>query len=443
MTLALVSRRSALLPGRWVSNELWRRARAVPSLDLRFAENKSLVDAITGANLVTFTRASAGTYVDSQGVVRTATTDAPRFDHNPTTGESLGLLVEEQRVNLALQSEDFSTTWVTSQLTVTTNAIASPAGAITADALYETAVNNEHRIRQFFTGLTANINYTTSVYIKDLGGRNLGIRVLDTDNVANGYLAVFSPVSGTVVVAATSLGSGVAASASITPLAGGWYRVVLTGNAGATCTKYILDFFSYSGTSSSFAGDVTKGLYLWGAQLEAGSFPTSYIPTTTSAVTRAADVASISGSNFSGWYRQDEGTVFAEGSSFSATSGSRVLAAIDDLSMSNRFQITLGGGYTPNFAAVSAGAVSADLYAAALTQGVNTRLCSTYRVNDFALSSNGGNPVTDTSGALPVSVSTARLGVFQNNASYLNGTIRRITYFPQRLPNNVLQALTQ
>jgi hypothetical protein len=59
-----------VLAGPWVRNELWRRARAVPSLDLRFAENKSLVDATTGANLVTFTRASSGTYVDSQGVIR-------------------------------------------------------------------------------------------------------------------------------------------------------------------------------------------------------------------------------------------------------------------------------------------------------------------------------------------------------------------------------------
>jgi hypothetical protein len=196
---------------------------------------------------------------------------------------------------------------------------------------------------------------------------------------------------------------------------------------------YLIRSSSVSGGSVGF----------WGAQLEAGAFPTSYIPTTTATVTRSADVASISGSNFSSWYRQDEGTVFAEGSSFSTASGSRVLAAIDDLSMSNRFQITLGGGYTPNFAAVSAGAVSADLYGAALTQGANTRLCSTYRVNDFALSSNGGNPVTDTSGALPVFVSTARLGVFQNNTGYLNGTIRRLTYWPVRLGNTVLQQITQ
>ena len=99
MSLALAGKRAALLPGAWARNDLWRRARAVPSLDLRFAESKSLVDAASGQSLVTFTRASSGTYVGSDGLIKTATTNEPRFDHNPTTGESLGLLVEEQRTN--------------------------------------------------------------------------------------------------------------------------------------------------------------------------------------------------------------------------------------------------------------------------------------------------------------------------------------------------------
>jgi hypothetical protein len=121
---------------RGLGNQLWDLAGNRPSLDLPFADNKSLVDATTGANLVDFTRASSGTYVDSEGVIRTATTNlllrseefyiwgaqleqsttvgeyipttstinsAPRFDHDPTTGESLGLLVEEQRTKQEIQ----------------------------------------------------------------------------------------------------------------------------------------------------------------------------------------------------------------------------------------------------------------------------------------------------------------------------------------------------
>ena len=102
----------ALAP-RWSKDRLWRAARAVPSLDLNFADSKSLTDGVTGQNLVTFTRASSGTFVGSDGVLRTAANDVPRFDHNPTTGESLGLLVEEARTNLLLNSATLSTQNVT------------------------------------------------------------------------------------------------------------------------------------------------------------------------------------------------------------------------------------------------------------------------------------------------------------------------------------------
>jgi len=88
---------------------LWAKAGAVPSLDLRFADDKSLIDAVTGQQLVTHTRVGSGTFTDSAGTLQTAATNVPRFDHNPTTGESLGLLVEEARTNLLLNSGTLST----------------------------------------------------------------------------------------------------------------------------------------------------------------------------------------------------------------------------------------------------------------------------------------------------------------------------------------------
>ena len=256
------------LAGPWVRNPLWTRARAVPSLDLRFADNKSLVDATTGASLVTFTRASSATYVGSDGLIKSAATDEARFDHNPTTGESLGLLVEEARTNLLLRSEEFdNASWGKTNMTVTANAIVSPNGAITADAIFETAATGEHFVRQTITGLTANTNFTTSIFVKNLDSRNLQIRILDLNLVTNGYIGIFSPNTGTVI-SSSSVGFGVLTSASIVPYSNGWYRAILTGNAGVTCTAYIVDFYSLSGTTSVFAGDITKGLYLWGGQLE-------------------------------------------------------------------------------------------------------------------------------------------------------------------------------
>jgi hypothetical protein len=90
------------------SNLIYSQA-GMPSLDLRFAETKSLNDFISSTNLITFTRASNATFIDSNGLIQTATTNTPRFDHNPATGESLGLLIEEQRVNLLLNSETLAT----------------------------------------------------------------------------------------------------------------------------------------------------------------------------------------------------------------------------------------------------------------------------------------------------------------------------------------------
>ena len=127
MSVVIPSLRAAIAVPPWFKSELWRRARAVPSLDLRFADNKSLVDAVTGASLVTFTRASSGTFVDSAGVIQTASTNVPRFDHNPTTGESLGLLAEEQRANLLLRSEEFdNASWTKTRSSISADSTIAP-----------------------------------------------------------------------------------------------------------------------------------------------------------------------------------------------------------------------------------------------------------------------------------------------------------------------------
>ena len=77
---------------------LYRAAGSRPTLDQRFAKDKSLVDKVSGQNLITFTRASSATYVGSDGLIKTAANNEARFDHDPTTGESLGLLRRGGRI---------------------------------------------------------------------------------------------------------------------------------------------------------------------------------------------------------------------------------------------------------------------------------------------------------------------------------------------------------
>jgi hypothetical protein len=328
-----------------VRDPLWRRARAVPSLDLRFADNKSLVDAVTGASLVTFTRASSGTYVDSAGVIQTAATDVPRFDHNPTTGESLGLLVEEQGTNLLLNSATLSTQSVT---------VAAAAN-------------------------------TLSFY--------------GTGTVTLTGVSTAGPLVGT--------GANDRVSLTFTPIVG---VLVLT-----------------------VSGSVTN------AQLEAASTPSSYIPTTTAAVTRSADVASITGSAFSSWYRQDEGTVFAEGRN-NNTSGSPQIARLRN-SADTAFRLDL---FRASSASRGAFFVSDSTTQANLTNApagiwpINskTAICAAYRQDNFAVATNGSALAIDTSGTVPASIDLLSIG------NQYTGTISRITYWPQALPSQ-LQSLTQ
>jgi hypothetical protein len=417
-----------------------------PTLNLNFARSKKLDPRIT------FTRSSSATRTNAQGLIEVVGTDTPRFEHSVvgvgstvTSVQSLGLLIEASRTNLITYSEQFdNAAWTKSYLGITTNtsATTAPDGSTNTDALLETAATDEHRIRQTFTGLTTNTNYTTSVYVKDLGGRNLGIRIIDTDNTSNGYFAIFSPSAGNIVISHSSLGAGIATSSTITNVGNGWYRATLTGNAGVSCTKYILDLFCYSDTSFNYAGDITKGLYLWGAQLEAGSFATSYIPTVASTVTRSADNASMTGTNFSSWYNSTEGTLFAQAAPSTSAAYSGYLYSIGS-DFNNSITAYRQSDYQP---VVRIRSSSSDVYGALgfgaiWTTNTVRKVGLTFKTNSFNSAVSGTVSSDVTSGTLP-SYSNLSLGSL-SNGNYLNGTISQLLYYPKRLTNAQLQNLTK
>ncbi len=436
MSQLLVAQRALTVPG-WAKDALWRRAQAIPSLDLRFADSKSLVDATTGAQLVTFTRASSGTFTGSDGVLQTAVTDAPRFDHNPTTGESLGLLVEEQRTNLLLRSEEFdNASWTKTASSVTANVTTAPDGASTADLITEDTATSTHVTTQGSLSFTSGTTYTVSCFVKrGTGSRNAAIAL---------RAAAFSGaprVNIDLSTGATTLtGSGGTIGAQAYP--NGWWRVSVTATATATATSFV-DIGLVSGASTlSYAGDGTSGIYLWGAQLEAGAFPTSYIPTTTATVTRAADVASITGTNFSSFYNQTEGTVFAD---YGVGGGTQIRypLAISDNTAGNRITLFNSGSTTLNarvsVANVGTNPGSLSVFAA----GASKVALAVAAANNGAIAaSNGGLSTAASPAAMPV-VDRAYIGLSHNGAEPLNGSVKRLTYWPTRLPNSTLQAVTQ
>jgi hypothetical protein len=317
------------------------RASIRPTLLLDFASTKKL------DSRVTFTRSSTATVINELGVLQVVASGVPRFDHDPVTGESLGLLMEESRTNLLLNSA----TLVTQNVTVTA------------------------------------VAYSLSFY-------------------GAGAVTLSGTATGTVT------GSGAYPSRStltFTPTAG-----TLTLTVSGSCTD---------------------------AQLESGGGITSVIPTTSSQVTRAADLAVMTGTNFSSWYSQSEGTVYFESrtgqdsggypfSLFGSSTQNRIYANYDSL---NRVQ-----SGTRRDGVFSSSITSQN------TAPLNTlgKGASAYKVGSNAFSWNGAAVLTSSPELLPTPV---LLSIGGNNgfaSNYLNGTIKKLVFYPKRLSNIELVGLT-
>ena len=430
-----------VLAGNWARDPLWKNARAVPSLDLRFAENKSLTDATTGASLVTFTRASIGTYVGSDGLIKTATTNEARFDHNPTTGESLGLLVEEARTNLLLRSEEFDTTWARTSVSgfgvgSAVNVETAPNGTLTADLIaVANGINSGSGfVVQDITKAATSTTYTVTTFAKAEDWNAVTLHAHDVATNNNRATVTFSLATGVITTAAAAVGTFSAASAiTATPFINGWFRVNLTFTSS---TETGLRVRLIPNNSTTVTSDGTNGIYLWGAQVEAGAFPTSYIPTTSATVTRAADVASITGTNFSSWYNQTEGTVFSDSNIIASQvqtqtvwqlGGGTILTSLrQPQGTSNQFRALIGGTFTASPG--TGGLLSAGTSKAGVAYlGTAGRL---------QVASSG----VDSTGS---SLDANKLDIGSlNPGTSLNGTIKRLTYWPVRLANTTLQSIT-
>jgi hypothetical protein len=423
------TRLAAIAYGRGLGNPLWDLAGERPSLDLRFAESKSLVDAVSGQSLITFTRASDGTYVGSDGLIKTATTDEPRFDHNPLTGECLGLLVEESRANLLLQSEDFSTTWVPTGLLAfgsgsTANAAAAPDGTTTADLIVESTADSGHFVYQIYPGIVSGLNYTASAYIKPSALRGFAVGFsgagFNDQSVRFNHLGQHRQTVGTIV------------SYTIQPLSQGWFRVSVVATAGASGNGQARIFIA--DTLLGYTGDGTSGIYLWRAQLEAGASPSSSISTTTSAVTRSADLADLISQAIANNIR----TLYLEFRSPAV--GTRGVVSLNDNTANERASV-ITSGTDPRLVVVDGGSEQANINGGTITANTRTRVAVRINANDFAISINGGAVVTDTTGTLPT-VDRLMLGRTQAG-EYLNGALARFTGWEQLLPDSMLQELAR
>lgn len=359
-----------------------------PSLTLDFANSKTLDPRVT------FTRASTGTYIGADGLVKYALADQARFDHNPVTGESLGLLIEESRTNLLNYSEDISNgIWAKQNgPTLAYNVSQAPDGSSNADSITITD-NNQY----LFQGYGGTGTFTFSAWVK----------------VANGtgqfYLSSYNGANGTqnAIFTATTQ----------------WQRFTLTATVTASTGWY-----------PCIPINLNQTFYIWGIQLEAGDFATSYIPTSTSAVTRASDSASVSGTNFTDPYNPTEGTYIVNYKRDYRGSSVQYPGLLYSHSLLVFGTGDVEGELIKNQNAVvqlSVGIASATEF---------KKMGIVYNQTSYGGCLGGGPVVTGSGGFHPSLDTSISFGVIQGITAH---RIKSLTYYPERLTNAQLQALTK
>lgn len=415
-----------------VMNKHWTGIKAytdyVPAFDgpiLNLDFTKGFLD-----GRITYSRASIGTYINSVGLVTTALSGVPRFGYDPTTLVALGLLIEEARTNLILQSADISnaawSTGISGSGTVsrTGNSVVAPDGTTTATkvTINRSSSADLAKVIQAFTGTAA--VYAGGFYVK-----------ADTAGDIGKTIAIMFYDSTTIVGAV-----------SVT-LTSSWQRVSTTGTlkASAACELDI----GYSGTNgTSSTGSVSFDVWGGQAELTTTNCPllTSYIPTTTTTVARSADVVSITGSNFSSWYTQGVGTFITRLTPPNINQSSEAYFIFDGTTnnymrlcrrdvggtlLGKRWQTVVAAGTVTQVNIIE----SADDAAGTVT------LAYAFNTNDFAFYGNGASIGTDISGTVPT-VDRMNIGSQNSGIEQFNGHIAFIKYFNQRLPTAALVTMT-
>ena len=408
-----------------------------PTLNLNFARSKKLDPRIT------FTRTSSATRTNAQGLIEVVSTDTPRFEHsyNSSTGSvnSLGLLIEESRSNLITYSEDISQYNAIDNASVSTNQIISPDGTTTADKLTSTITggSNNCHVQKLSTVTIDTTTYTFSVFLK----AGTSPQTLINLQLAGG---TYQQSTATINWTSNTITSSSGGTSALTAYPNGWYRVSITlTNNGTNNGVYPRVYVRGQGT------DNVNGefVYTWGWQTEAGAFPTSYIPTVASTVTRSGDLAFIDLPS-TGWYNYSQGSLvfqhstvpFATGTTpgypsvgFAQTNGSSTNSILYFITKSGG-----GGQYLVRDAGTDQANITPPTGAPAAKVGF------AYTTNLFVLARNGSEVGTDTSGTVPQSIGTLLLGGNEKIVGYnFNACISNVIYYPRALSSSQLQNLTK
>lgn len=389
------------------------------------------------SDIITFTRASTGTFFDSSGVLTSAAIDAPRFDYNPSTLAAQGLLIEEARTN-SIRNNTMVGAVAGTPGTLPTNWNVASLGTLTREVVGTGVVNGITYIDLRFSGTTS----TTQLSIRLEPGGTGSIAAVNGQTwsmslwsavVAGGLTNISSQGFGTLIYDAAGAFLGAPFSSGVITTTSTLTRTQASGTIETVGTAFIQPqiFLNFA---SGVAIDITLRIGL--PQLEQGAFATSVIPTTTTALTRNADVAAVN--TLSPWYNSSAGTLFAEW--YVWLNRSQQVFGI----------VTAGDGVRlnknglNNYVFVVRDPTNRDLGIVpvpALTEGQIIKVAGAYATNDVAMSAGGQTPVSGSVYA-PPTPNLAFIGGALSAGAVFTGHIRRITYYPRRLSNAELQAIT-
>jgi hypothetical protein len=418
---------------------LYRAAGEMPSWHIAPVRTGTVTDLISGSQIITFTNSSPAWGFNSSGVLVQPAANVPFIEYDPATGAALGWRIWGLVLNSVVRSEEFdNASWSKSNVTITANNAVAPTGATTADKLVETTANAAHLVWQ--SRAAQNETVTFSVFCKAAERTHVQ---LELSNFATAAIAaVFNLSTGTVV----SLG---AANADYTnPLAGvincggGIYRCFLTATKGTANNNNIPTITLHNGTTTSYAGNGTSGIHIFGAQVNPGPLA-PYVPTAGLAASSTADVASITGAAFAGIWNQAAGTLYASVIMAEPTkSGNQFIIRASDNGYNNTVNLNVQSGF-PSISTSAGGVFDGTATSAQSLTTAAANFAGAYAANDLALAYANAT-VTDSTATMPSNLTRIDFGADHNGLNRATGVyVREAAIFKSRRPNTNLQSMTQ
>tara|TARA_R110001583_G_scaffold130366_1_gene282122 strand:- start:35 stop:1573 length:1539 start_codon:yes stop_codon:yes gene_type:complete len=374
--------------------------------------------------------------IDNVSVKESTKNNLARVDYD---GTASSLLVEPQRTNNIQYSEDFTQSyWRKDKVTVTANSIISPSGQLNASLIQETVYTSSLPSFDLSGVITLSAGtYTYTFYVKNNNGRYLGISFGSSGERVRTNFDFTTNTFKTLIFSGTTTGT-----ASFTTL-GDFYRITITATfpSSTSADTVLMPLATDTYPFYAFQDSDNRSFYLWGAQLEIGSYPTSYIPTDGSTVTRVQDQYSKTG--ISNLINSEEGVLFVEMAALENVNDDERTVSLSDgtnvntirlqfNTLNNNVRVFVGNGVTQ---------VNSNITISDIT--VFNKFAFKYKQNDFALWINGSEVITDTSGNTFAAGTLNKLGFVRgDNTEYLFGKVKQLQVFKTALTDSELATLT-